>query len=270
MLSTRVFRPTMMSGVVYAREVGSTEPLQPIGGVEELTLAIDEAKIVQANYESPGGGNRATVFRINEMTLAAKLQDLNPINLARTLRGIHTEVAASTVTNEAGVARAGGLIRTAHINPTTVVINASPGGAVIAASGNYEVRPEGVWFFDTSPAVAAARTAWETANPTLDESLFPGLAVEIDYAFGGYDVIEALVRSAPLLEFTFAGINEAGEDAAAIVDLWRVQLSATRGLNLISAGAFATLDIEGEVLRDPTKTGAGTSKYMRKRMASPA
>jgi hypothetical protein len=270
MLSTRVFRPTMMSGVVYAREVGSTEPLQPIGGVEELTLAIDEAKIVQANYESPGGGNRATVFRINEMTLAAKLQDLNPINLARTLRGIHTEVAASTVTNELASAQPGGLVRTAHINPTTVVVRNATTDAVIAAAGNYEVRPEGLWFYDDATALAAARTAWQTANPTLAASLFPGLGIEIDYAFGGYDVIQALVRSAPLLEFMFAGVNEAGEDAAAIVDLWRVQLSATRGLNLISAGAFATLDIEGEVLRDPTKTGAGTSKYMRKRMASPA
>jgi hypothetical protein len=270
MLSTRVFRPTMMAGVVYAREVGSAQPLQPIGGVEELTLAIDEAKITQANFESSGGGNRAAVFRINEMTLAAKLQDLNPINYARTLRGIHTEVAASTVTDELGTALPGGLVRTAHINPTTVVVRNATSSAVIAAADNYEVRPEGIWFYDDSAALAAALAAWETANPTLDPADWPGLGIEMDYAFNGYDVIEALTRSAPIMEFMFAGVNEAGEDAASIVDLWRVQLSATKGLNLISAGAFSTLDIEGEVLRDPTKTGAGISKYMRKRMATPA
>ena len=267
MLSTRVFRPTMMAGLVYAREVGSVQPLQTIGGVEELTLAIDETKINQANFQTSGGGNRATVFRINEMTLAAKLQDLNPINLARTLRGLHTEVAASTVVNEAGVARAGGLTRTAHINPTTVVVNAAPGGAAVAAAGNYEVRPEGLWFYDDSPAVAAARAAWETANPSVDESLFPGLNIEIDYAYAGYDVIETLTRAAPIMEFMFAGLNEAGDGSACIVDIWRVQLSATRGLNLISGTNFSTLDIEGEVLQDPTKTGATISRYMRKRMA---
>lgn len=46
-----------------------------------------------------------------------------------------------------------------------------------------------------------------------------------------------------------------------------MQLSATKGLNLISGSNFSVLDIEGEVLRDPTKTGAGISKYMRKRMS---
>jgi len=270
MLSTRVFRPTMMAGVVYAREVGSAQPLQPVGGCEELTLAIDETKINQANFESIGGGNRATVFRINEMTLAAKLQDLNPVNLARTLRGLHTEVAAATVTDELGTARAGGLTRTANINPTTVVVRNATSNAVIAAAGNYEVRPEGVCFYDDSAAITADKDAWETANPSLDPDDYPGLGIEMDYAFAGYDVIEVLTRAAPIMEFMFAGMNEAGDGAACIVDLWRVQLSATQGLNLISGSNFSTLDIEGEVLRDPTKTGAGVSKYMRKRMATPA
>lgn len=270
MLSTRVFRPTMLAGVIYGREVGSTQPMQQLGGCEELTLAIDETKINQANYESSGGGNRATVFRINEMTLAAKLQDLNPINLARTLRGLHTEVAASTVVDELGSALPGGLVPTDHINPTTVVVRNAASSAVIAAAGNFEVRPEGLWWFDDSTALATALEAWETANPTLEAADWPGLGIEMDYAFGGYDVIETLTRAAPIMEFMFAGMNEASEDAASIVDIWRVQLSATKGLNLISAGSFSTLDIEGEVLRDTTKTGAGISKYMRKRMATPA
>ena len=37
--------------------VSTTQPLQPVGGCEELTLAIDETKINQANFESSGGGN---------------------------------------------------------------------------------------------------------------------------------------------------------------------------------------------------------------------
>jgi hypothetical protein len=60
------------------------------------------------------------------------------------------------------------------------------------------------------------------------------------------------------------------EDAPSVVDFYRVQLSATKGLNLISAGSFATLDIEGEVLADATKTGPGISKYFKKQMLTPA
>lgn len=265
MLSTRVFRPTMLSGLIYAREVGSAQPLQPIGGCEELTLAIDETKITQGNFESSGGGNRATVFRINEMTLAAKLQDLNPVNLARTLRGLHTEVVGSTAAGEAGVAIPGGITRLSHIKPTTVVVK--NGEDTVAMAANYEVRPEGIFWYDDSPVLVAARAAWVTANPGADPDDWPGLTIATDYAFGGYDVIQVLTRAAPIMEFMFAGLNEAAEESPCIVDIWRVQLSATKGLNLISGSNFATLDIEGEVLRDPTKTGVGISKYMRKRMA---
>lgn len=268
MLSTRVFRPTMMAGIVYAREVGSTQPLQPIGGVEEFTIAIDEAKITQSNTSSSGGGNRAVVYRINEMTLAAKLQDLNPINLARSLRSAHQEVAADTVVDEqAGNARAGGLTRLAHLNPSTVVVRGAGGSTVIAAAGNYEVRPEGLFWFDDSAAIETARAAHVLATPGVP---FLGLPIEVDYAHSGYDVIQALTAAAPILEMAFSGVNEAMEDAPSVVDFFRVQLSATKGLNLISAGAFATLDIEGEVLRDPTKTGSGVSKYFRKQMLTPA
>jgi len=270
MKSTRVFRPTMMAGIVYAREVGSTQPLQPIGGIEVLTIAIDEAKITQSNTSSSGGGNRAVVYRINEMTLAATLQDLNPINLARSLRSGVQEVLAGTVTNEAANARLGGLTRLAHLQPSTVVVRNATTDAVIAAAGNFEVRPEGLFFYDDSTAVVAAKDAWETANPTLPETDFPGLGIEVDYAHSGYDVIQALTAATPILEMSYAGVNEALEDAPSVVDIFRVQLSATQGLNLISAGEFATLEIEGEVLRDPTKTGAGVSKYFKKQMLTPA
>jgi hypothetical protein len=270
MRSTLVFRPTMTAGVVYGREVGSVEPLQPIGGVEELTLTFDETKINQANFQSSGGGNRATVSRVNEALMAAKLQDLNPVNMARGLRALRSEVIAGTVTNEAGVARAGGLVLLAHPNPTTVVVNAASGGAAIAPAGNFEVRPEGLFFLDDSPAIAAAKTAWETANPTLDPDLFPGLNIEVDYAHSGYDVLEVLTRAAPIMEFYFAGVNEAMGGLGSGVHLFRCQQGLTQALSLISGNAFATLDIEAEILQDPTKTGVGKSRYMALRSDIPA
>lgn len=267
MLSTRVFRPTMMAGIVYAAEVGSTQPMQPIGGVEELVLAIDSNKINQANTSTSGGGNRATVERINEFTITAKLQDLNPVNIARSVRGIHTEVLAGTVVDELAVARAGGLTRLQHLSPSSVVMRNAGSTTVIPAAGNFEVRPEGIFWLDDSPAIETARAAHVLASPGIP---FPGLPIELDYAHSGYDVIQALTSAAPLLQMQFAGVNEALEDMPCVVDLWRVQLGLTKGLSLISAGSFATLDVEGEVLQDPTKTGAGISKYMLKRIGTPA
>jgi hypothetical protein len=44
--------------------------------------------------------------------------------------------------------------------------------------------------------------------------------------------------------------------------MWRVSQGVTKQLSLINKG-FTTLDIEGELLKDPTKTGAGVSAYMR-------
>lgn len=252
MLTSRIFRPTMMAGKVYAREVGSALALQSIGGVEELTLAIDEEKITQANTSSSGGGNRAVVYRINELTMTAKLQDLNPVNLARALRATASLVAASTVSNELHTARRGGLLRLAHIKPTTVAVT-DAADAAIPALGNYEVLPEGLFFYDDAPDIAAE-----------------GESIKVSYAFGGYDVLQALTTAAPVLEMTFAGVNEAMEDASSVVDLYRVQMSATQGLNLITAGEFSTLDIAGEVLQDPTKSGAGVSKYFKKLMQTPA
>lgn len=255
MLSTRVFRPTLMAGIVYGREVGSNQPMQPIGGVEELTLAIDETKIVQANYESVGGGNRAAAYRINAMTMTAKLQDLNPVNIGRSLRALFSEVAGATVVDELAKAIAGGLTPLAGINPTTVVVKNATTHAVIPAANNYEVRPEGIFWYDAAPALASAPVG--------------GLGLEVSYAYAGYDLLQVLTRAAPTMEYMFAGVNEFG-GTVSNVELFRVQMSATKGFNLISGANFSTLDVEGEVLQDPTKTGAGTSRYMRIRAQQPA
>lgn len=252
MNTARIFRPTMTAGIVYAREVGAAVPLQSIGGIEELTLGIDANKINQANTSSSGGGNRAVVERITAVTLTAKLQDLNPVNLARSLRAASTAVIGATVVDEVHSARKGGLVRLAHLNPSAVTIKDNL-DVTIAPAGNYEVRPEGIFFLDTAPALVT-----EPMN------------IKVSYAHSGYDLLEVLTQASPILEMSFAGVNEALQDAPCVVDLFRVQLSATKGLNLISAGAFSTLDVEGEVLLDPTKTGTGISKYMRKQLLTPA
>lgn len=244
--TSRIFRPVMNSGVVYARLYGSSDPLQSIGGIEELKLDIKEDIKKQGNFSTAGGGTRARVSRIDSVGMAAKLQDLNVVNLARAVFGTASTVAGDTVTGEQRKAYKGGLIRLAHIQPSAVVMKK---GVTTIAPANYEVRPEGIFIFDST-----------TAIDDNDD-------VVIDYAYGGYDMIEALTSAAPILEMSYAGVNEADNEAPSVVDIFRVQLGTTKSLGLIDKD-FGTLDIEGEVMMDPSRTGTGLSRFFRVQMAS--
>jgi len=246
MLTSRIFRPVLNAGVVYARAVGSAAPLQSIGGLEELQLAIEEDIKKQPDYTRGGGGNRAQVSRVKAVTMKAKLQDVNPVNMARAVFGSTSEVAGATVTGEAVEAYKGGLIRLAHLTPSAVTLKKA--AVTITAAGNYEVRPEGLFIFDTAADIV------------------DGDDLTVDYAHSGYDLIQALTMAAPILEMSYAGVNEAMEGAPSVVDLFRVQLGATKGLGLIDKD-FGTLDVEGEVMLDASKTGAGLSKFFRVQMA---
>lgn len=247
MLTTsRIFRPVLNSGVVYARLVGSAAPLQSIGGIETLKLDIKEETKKQADYSRAGGGTRAQVKRIDSVSMSAKLQDLNVVNLARAVFGTSSEIEAGTVTDEPHKGYKGGLIRLAHLNPSALTV--SKGATPIAAAGNYEVRPEGIFIYDDAAAITDG-----------DDLL-------VDYAHSGYDVIEALTTVAPILEMSYAGVNEADNGKPSTVDLFRVQLGVSKSLGLIDKD-FGTLDIEGEVMMDPSKTGAGLSRFFRVQMA---
>jgi len=252
MQTSQIFRPTLNAGSVYARLVGSTDPMQSIGGIEVLEVSIEEDTKKQQDYSRAGGGTRAQVKRVTSVMLKATLQDLNPLNLARAVFGSTSAIAGATVTDRPHTAYKGGLIALEHISPSAVTVkttDATP--VVISAAGNYEVRPEGIFVFDN---------ATDITN---------GQAVTVDYTHSGYDLVQALTSAAPILEMRYAGINEASSGDPSILDFYRVQLGAAKGLGMINED-FATLEIEGEVLLDPTKTGTGTSRFFRNLLKTPA
>lgn len=134
-LTSRIFRPVLNSGGVYGRLAGSAAPLQSLGGIEELKLDIKEDTKKQTDYSRAGGGTRAQVKRIESVTMSAKLQDINAVNLARAVFGTASAIAAATVTDEAVVGYRGGLIRLAHINPSAVVLKKAT--VAVTPAGNY-------------------------------------------------------------------------------------------------------------------------------------
>jgi hypothetical protein len=97
--------------------------------------------------------------------------------------------------------------------PTSVVVKI--GATVVAAAGNYEVRPEGGYVLATAT------------------ELVDGDAITVDYAHGGFDVVQALVDAALTLEMRFGGVNEADNGTLVIVDIFKVKFGATTGLGLI-------------------------------------
>lgn len=243
---TETYKPSMTVGQVYARPYGSAAAPMPIGNVLELALEHKEQVIKQPDMSRLGGGTHAEVRRIEEVTLKMKLADINVVNLARATMGTLMAVAMGTVADEAHVATLGGLVRLAHIQPTAVVLK--KGVTVVAAAGNYEVRPEGIYILPTATDLTAAD------------------AITVAYSYGEYAAIEALTTKAVELELTFGGLNEADEGKAVLVEIWRASQGVTKSLALIQ-DKLGALDVEGTVLMDPTKVGVGISKYYKTSMA---
>lgn len=241
----KVYRPVARVGKFYAAVYGSLA-LVPIGNVLEATTEQAESVEKQEDMTAQGGGTHAELRRITGVTFKAKLADLNIVNLSRALRATVSPEDAGAVTDEPYTAKLGALIPLPHTGVTALTVKkgATAGAATPVAAGNYELRAEGLWIPETPPGLVADDKLW------------------LSYSHADQVVIEALTSATPELYIRFAGMNEVDSGKPSIVDFWRVSQGITKQLALINKG-FTTLDIEGEVLKDPNKTGVGISQYMR-------
>lgn len=246
-MSDTIFYPYLGVGRVYARLSGAAAGLIDIGDTSKLDIAVKENKLRQANSSKLGGGVRATVSRITEVTLSMMLNDLNKTNVARALFGSESAVPGASVLDEVVVAYKGALSRLAHINPTAVTVTTSDGLTTYVVGTDYEVRPSGIFIIATG-------------------AILEGASLKVDYTYAGYDKVEAMTTGAIILELHFEGLNEANSGLPVIVDIYRAQLSPTKALSLLG-DKFADLTIDAEVLGDPTKVGAGISQYFTVKMA---
>ena len=238
----RAYAPSGLVGKIYAVPYNSVGALVPIGNVLEAATEQSESVEKQDDMTALGGGTHAEIRRVTGVKFTAKLADLNIVNMARALLGTVSAQDAGTVVDVPYIARLGGLIPLPHIHITDLVIK--KGASPVVAAGNYDLLPEGIWIRADAAGVAEA-------DPIL-----------VSYSYADQVVIEALTTKAPELTLRFGGLNEADSGRPVIMDLWRVSQGITKQLTLIKKG-FGAIDIEGEVLQDPTKTGVGISRYMR-------
>ncbi|MFT4243559.1 MAG: hypothetical protein QM569_14900 [Acidovorax sp.] len=123
----RVFSPTALVGHVYARERGTATAPMPMGNVLELELSHKEDVQTQPDMTQLGGGAHGEVRRVTDVEIKMKLADLNVKNWARASLGTVTGVEGGTVEGEAHKVTLGGLLRTAHIQPTGMVVRKGTG-----------------------------------------------------------------------------------------------------------------------------------------------
>lgn len=248
-----IYKPYLGSGQVYLKQAGvANAPRYPIGNVSEVKLTIDEEVIEQKDYTQPGGGTYAEVRRINAVTAAMTLHDLNADNLALATKGTTTAVASGSVTDESHTAHNGALMRLAHPAATSVVVTSDPTGTTYTEGEDYEVRGEGIFILRTG-AIATAIDGLATPSD--------GLPLLISYSHGAYNQIQALTSSSSYWEISFGGMNEADGDKACVIDLWKVNLGAAKEVPLIT-GALGSVALEGKLLSDSSK-GSGESKFYR-------
>ena len=144
---SKVYRPSMNVGQLYARPYGSAAAPMPVGNVLELSLDTTEDVETQPNMTVLGGGVYAEVRRVKDVKVKIKIADLNVVNLARSTLGTVAGVESGTVADEPHTATLGGLIRLAHIAPTALVLKKGAtalAATPVTAAGNYELRPEGI------------------------------------------------------------------------------------------------------------------------------
>ena len=238
----RTYAPTSLVGQIYAAPYGAVN-LPPIGNVLEASVEYKEDVESQDDMTQLGGGKHGEKRRVTDITFKAKLADLNVVNLARGVLGTVDPQDAGSITDKPYVVSLGALIPLPHAGASNLVLK--KGAAAVAAAGNFDLLPEGIWV--RADAVGLAE----------------GDAIAVSYDYADQVVIEALTAKAPELVIRFGGLNESESGRPVLVDLWRVSQSVTKQLVLLQSKGFASLEIEGSLLQDPTKAAVGISRYMR-------
>ncbi len=244
------YYPYLGSGRIYARVAGTATGRFDLGNASKLEIKVKEGRKQLKDYTKPGGGSYASVARVDSATLEMTLHDLNKTNVARAVFGTESVVTGAAVLDEVVTAYKGGISTLAHPGATAVVVTNSAGTTTYVANADYEVRPGGILILDAGTIADAA-------------------SLKVDYSFATYNKVEALTSAAQTLELFFEGLNEANSGKPVLVDVYRAQLSPTKALALLGDD-FADLEVEAEVLKDPTKTGVGISQYFRARLATAA
>jgi len=126
-------------GQIYLREIGASLGFLEVGNCSTLTFSVAEEEKKLKDYTVAGGGTRNSVKRIDTVTAAFTMHDLNADNLARAMYGATSVVTTSVVSGESGLVYPGSLTPFLSIPALTPVPTVVPAQTAAAARINTTV-----------------------------------------------------------------------------------------------------------------------------------
>lgn len=234
----------IIGGWLKAREAGSGAPFQKVGLVSTVQQTIETNDITLNDTTTPQGGEYDAVSRITSMSLSINFRELYTWVLAALVWGDATSVASTTVTDEEVTAVPGSTAALAQMPLEITEVTDATGTTTYDEVDDYIMTGSGIEFVEGG-AISASTP------------------VKVTYTTAAVDVIEALTNSGKVFEFLFEGENAAGTQKRIECRYWRCRLNPANQQDWINVDDFLQSQATAKVLSDPTKVGAGKSKYCR-------
>lgn len=235
-------------GTIWLKKRDSAEAARMIGNCSKLSFAISESERSLKNYMDCSGGEINSTSRIESVGIQITAHDLSPENLALALYGTATTAAAGAVTDESHTVTIGVPIELAY--PSSAITTVKEGVATLVLGTDYTVVDGQV-------------------VPKAGGDLLDGDTVLITYTRTASANIQALVNGGYEYDMEFRGMNEAHGCRMMNLHAYRVKFSPSGGLDFIGDD-FGSFELNGKVLMDSTRVGAGVSKYFEVTMATEA
>lgn len=237
-------------GTIYIKERGSTDAgLLTLGNCSELSLAVNEEKQEQQDYENSGGGILNSVSRISSITASVTALSISPHNLALAMRGLINEHTAAIQTEEPHTAYAESFVPLDHLlDPDeTVSVTGEGQTPTYILDTDYSLKNGGIKIIEGS-------------------SITDGSIIEVSYTSRtGFD-IEGLTISGLEYFVVFDGLNEADSGKPVMVSMHKVKFNPTQALALISDD-FGDLPMTFDIIKDDSISGTGESQYVKIQLA---
>lgn len=225
-------------GTFYLKDLSDPNAALLEVGNAEAEITQEMTDIVQPNYQSLGG-SACKVEYPESVNLALTLHCTSPENMALAFLGTSAQLAGATVTNESHNVNAIGELIPFNFVPNLsqpIVVTDAAGTTTYVVNEDYVLTKAGIKIIEGSAI-------------EID-----GSAILVDYTYGANWKLDAQTVSQKEFYVVLDGVNVGDEgERAVILKAWKVKFSPTESFALISGTDFASLAVNGEILRDESK-----------------
>lgn len=233
------------SGSILVREYGAAAALLTLGNCSALTLSPQEDVKSLLDYTQPGGNKRNEVRRLTGVDMSYTFHDFSGENFAIGLRSSATPIGAGTATDEDAVAYKGGYTNLGKLAATITEVTNQADTVTYVAGTDYELR-DGLLYIPS--------------GSTITEPVAGAANIKVTYTYVAQKKVEALVNPNKQYQLVFIGLNEARSGKRTRIVLHKVSGGVLQEMAVIGE-EYGAGQVNGSLLSDGTKTGAGISQY---------